>query len=123
MTLYDRIKSLCEANGFAISYLADHVPDLEIKPSSINAWKNGSVPRRRILNSIADYFGVTPDYLLHGNEKTIVTGDRNIVGNNNTVTTCSEQEQAILEIFKALDIYKQAELLLYAKKLQQESEQ
>ena len=68
MTMYDRIKDLCEANGFAISFLADHVPNLEINPSSINAWKNGSVPRKRKLYQIADYFGVTPEYLLTGEQ-------------------------------------------------------
>ena len=130
MTMYDRIKDLCESHGFAISFLADHVPNLDIKPSSINAWKNGSVPKKRKIYQIADYFGVTPEYLINGDNTgkatfsaSVEIGDGNVIGDNNTVTTCTEQEQAILDIFKKLDIYKQAELLLYARKLEQESDQ
>lgn len=37
---------------------------LNIAPSSINGWKNGSPPNSERLIAIADYLGVTTDYLL-----------------------------------------------------------
>lgn len=128
MTFYNRVRELCEANGFPVSYLEQKIPDLNASPATISFWKRGSAPRTETVKKIADYFNVSPEYLLTGKSShetfsaSVEIGDGNVIGDNNTVMTCSEQEQAILDIFKSLDIYKQAELLLYAKKLQQETD-
>lgn len=37
---------------------------LGIPSGSVTDWKNGSIPRRGTLIKIADYFGVSVDYLL-----------------------------------------------------------
>lgn len=37
---------------------------LGVSSGSITAWKNGAAPRSKTLTSIADYFGVSTDYLL-----------------------------------------------------------
>lgn len=44
--------------------------ELKIPSGSITAWHNGAIPRTKSLTKIANYFDVTPDYLLHGDEQT-----------------------------------------------------
>ena len=51
-------------------------------------WKNGSVPRSTTLQKIADYFGVTPEYLLQDNAT--ASSERN------------KKEQAVLEQYNEL---------------------
>ena len=49
-----------------------------VPSGSITAWHNGAIPRTKSLTKIANYFDVTPDYLLHGDEQTknpIAQGD------------------------------------------------
>ena len=43
--------------------------ELKIPSGSITAWRNGATPRTKSLTKIAKYFGVTTDYLLHGEQK------------------------------------------------------
>lgn len=40
------------------------VKELSISTGSITKWKNGTVPNGTTLQKIADYFGVSVDYLL-----------------------------------------------------------
>lgn len=35
---------------------------------TVSGWKKGAMPRESILNQLADYFGVSVDYLLTGEE-------------------------------------------------------
>ena len=42
---------------------------LGISSGAVTAWKNGKVPHHETLIKIADYFGVTVDYLLGQEEK------------------------------------------------------
>jgi repressor LexA len=53
--------------------------ELDIAAGSITKWKNGSAPRASTLRKIADYFGVTVEYLL-GNE-TLPAGVRTVEWN------------------------------------------
>lgn len=64
MTTYEKIKELCEKEGFSISSISQKIPGLSISKASITGWKNGSKPRPDKIKAIADYFGVTPEYLL-----------------------------------------------------------
>lgn len=43
--------------------------ELKIPSGSITAWRNGATPRTKSLTKIANYFGVTVDYLLTGEQK------------------------------------------------------
>lgn len=67
MTTYEKIKELCEKQGFAISSIGNIIPGLSVNKASITGWKNGSVPRPDKIKAIADYFGVTTEYLLDEN--------------------------------------------------------
>lgn len=64
MSTYEKIKELCEKAGFPISAIREKVPGLSISKASITGWKKGSKPRPDKIKAIADFFGVTVEYLL-----------------------------------------------------------
>lgn len=43
--------------------------DLDIHPSTVANWLSGKIPRKKTLALLADYFGVSVDYLLGNGEK------------------------------------------------------
>ena len=61
---WERFYQLCLAKG---TKPLPVVKELSIATGSTTKWKNGAVPNGATLRKIADYFGVTVDYLL-GNE-------------------------------------------------------
>ena len=58
---FDRFKVLCEKKGVS-AYRA--CTDIGLNRSSVAKWKNGSTPNGTTLQKLADYFGVSVDYLL-----------------------------------------------------------
>lgn len=75
---YDIYAALCEKQGKKPSVVAR---ELGINKSNVSNWKNnGYTPRGKVLNAIAEYFGVSTDYLLMGTEfeqKKELTVDKN----------------------------------------------
>jgi len=70
-----RVKSLREKRGLTMEQLAREVGG--INKSRINMWENnGTVPRMEVLVKLAQYFGVTTDYLL-GNDNTTNLSEEN----------------------------------------------
>ena len=69
MTLYEKIKKLCEDRGFAISNISKHIPNLSVSMPSINGWKNGSKPRADKLHIMSEYFGVPIEYFTDDTEE------------------------------------------------------
>lgn len=64
---YDVYVDLCRKIGKKPSVVA---AELGINKSNVSNWKNnGYTPRGEALQKIADYFGVTTDYLLTGEQK------------------------------------------------------
>lgn len=57
---YKRLRDLCEERSMTVNEL---VKILDLSSGSPTAWKNGAIPRSATLSKIADYFGVTTDYL------------------------------------------------------------
>ena len=57
MNIYEKIKRLCEAEGFFISNLGDKIPGLILDKSTVSMWKKGSRPKPSTLKMIAEYFG------------------------------------------------------------------
>ena len=63
---YDIYSNLCRNIGKSPTGVA---VELEISRGTVSVWKNkGTTPNREILQKIADYFNVTVDYLLTGEE-------------------------------------------------------
>lgn len=52
---------LCKNSNVSPSQV---VKNLSLSSSSVTSWKNGKVPHHGTLLKIAEYFGVTVDYLL-----------------------------------------------------------
>lgn len=69
---YDVYAELCKRTGekpYAVAYMCGAKSN-----SSVAQWQKGSVPRRQVLQNIADHFGVTVDYLLTGKQPTVTDG-------------------------------------------------
>ena len=64
---WERYLDLCNSVNKAPSAVA---LELGFSNAASSGWKNGSMPRQSALKKIADYFGVTVNYLLYGEEKT-----------------------------------------------------
>lgn len=70
MTLYERIESLRKSKGIS---QGDLEKELNFSNGSISKWKKGT-PKPERLQKIAEYFGVTMDYLMTGEEKEVLDG-------------------------------------------------
>lgn len=66
MIIYDTISKLCDKKGIAITALET---ELGLGRGLIGKWKNGTSPNLAKLKKIADFFNVSVDYLLTGEEK------------------------------------------------------
>lgn len=62
---YDVFTSLCEKKGVSPNKA---LTDCGISRTSTAKWREGAIPRGITLQKLADYFGVTTDYLLTGEE-------------------------------------------------------
>jgi transcriptional regulator with XRE-family HTH domain len=58
---FDRLKKLCDEKGIS-TYKA--CTDIGLNRAAVAKWKNGSIPGGSTAAKLADYFGVTTDYLL-----------------------------------------------------------
>ena len=62
--MYERFKSLCELKGISISQACK---EIGIKPSAATNWKTrGGTATVETCQKIADYFGVSVDYIMTG---------------------------------------------------------
>lgn len=62
---YDVFTALCERKGVSPNKA---LTDCGISRTSTAKWREGAIPRGVTLQKLADYFGVTTDYLLIGEE-------------------------------------------------------
>ena len=63
---YDVFSSLCDSRGISPSKAAENIG---LNRAAVSKWKKGAVPVGATLQKFADYFGVTTDYLLNGEQK------------------------------------------------------
>lgn len=63
---YENLVKLCAENGTSPTATAKL---LGISSGSVTWWKQGKIPHAPTLKKIADYFGVTVEYLLGKEEK------------------------------------------------------
>ena len=63
---FDRFEDLCKQKGVSKQRACI---DCGLSRTAWNKWKAGAIPNGDAVQSLADYFGVTTDYLLTG-EKT-----------------------------------------------------
>lgn len=123
---YAQFEKLCEQNHIKPSALARK---LGFSPSAPGRWKGGAVPQSDTLRRLTEYFGVTTDYLLYGDEP-----PRNMVGNisNSAVAQgissggnvsvihggngeeYNPNEAELVRVFRGLDIRGQTAVLMAA---------
>ena len=58
---FDRLNKLCDEKGIS-TYKA--CTDIGLNRAAVAKWKNGSIPNGNTVAKLADYFGVSTDYLL-----------------------------------------------------------
>lgn len=63
---WENFVSLCDKNGTKPNPVAK---ELGISSGSVTFWKKGKVPHHSTLIKIANYFGVSVDYLLTGQKE------------------------------------------------------
>lgn len=63
---YDSFIELCKKNNVKPTPL---VVSMGLSSSNVSMWKKGSTPRPSVIKKIADYFGVTVDYFMEGEQK------------------------------------------------------
>lgn len=108
MELKERIKSLCKDNGISMNKLEESLGFGKGYISKLNS----STPNTVKIKQIADYFGISVDYLMGGNDSST-----KYYINEETAETA----QQIFENDKVLfDVYRSADkerLIEYAKRL------
>ena len=62
---FDRFEDLCKQKGGSKQRACI---DCGLSRTAWNKWKAGAIPNGDAVQSLADYFGVTTDYLLTGEE-------------------------------------------------------
>lgn len=62
---YQKVEMQCVRKGISVTKLTKI---LGLSSSVITGWKNGATPRLSTVKMIADFFRVSPDTLLDGNE-------------------------------------------------------
>lgn len=99
------------------------VKDLDINPDVYNDWKKGkSESYMGYLDSIAQYLGLSRDYLLSGerySEQAVAYGGGSINLQDNSVDNqLNVQEKELLRIYRSIAPKEQAKLMLYAYELE-----
>lgn len=89
-----------------------------IPSSTFTDWKKGrSTPKQDKLQKIADYFGVSIEYLMTGEEPTIDTSAQGYYIDEETARTAQEiynNDKILFDVYKTAD---KDRLIAYAKKL------
>lgn len=72
---YDTFEKLCTLHGVKPAHVANATG---VKTATLSSWKNGTyTPKVDKLMAIADYFGVTIDHLVRGEEANAITDAAN----------------------------------------------
>lgn len=79
---------LCQSVGKSPNGVAK---EIGLSSGTVTFWKNGKIPKSDTLKKIADYFGVTVDYLLGDDKKEKSDATEKTTFWNNIVTLCNEK--------------------------------
>lgn len=82
MTVYERIESLRKSSGISQGKLEK---ELGFSNGSVSKWKN-SMPKLERLQKVAEYFGVSIEYIMNGQED-----DKNEYYYNKETATMAQQ--------------------------------
>ena len=94
---YERLKKLCDERGLALTNVV--VNELHMSRGNLSRWKNGNVPKGDTLSTLAEYFGVSTDYLLGTDE---LKRDCLTALDNQTLSLTADEVRLVLK-YRALD--------------------
>lgn len=122
MNFYDKVNGLCRRKGMSITALA---VELGFSKGSATGWKKMTKPPRAAnVKKIADYFGVSVDYLLDDLElsqpntnSSTPTFTAKAPATTTPSDELSDEERRVIEAYRSLPIGKQAFLLETIEKL------
>lgn len=110
---YDTFEKLCTSHGVKPAHVASATG---VKTATLSSWKNGTyTPKADKLMTIAEYFGVTVDYLLKGEEATSISSvaslDYSLSKMPNNIKECAlklskldqEKQNQIMSLIDMLD--------------------
>lgn len=101
---WEILSKLCAENNTSPTSV---ITELQLSRGSVTSWKNGKVPHHSTLIKIADYFGVTVDYLLTGQKETpTAEGD--------------ERKTELMKLFSMLDDAGQDALIAIAQQMKKQ---
>ena len=90
---FDQFSRLCAENGTTPTEFVTRT--LKLSSSKTTAWKNGSIPKYEILQSIAAYFNVTVGYLFDGTvTDALSTEEKELLSYYNVIA--KEQQQRLI---------------------------
>ena len=100
MTFYERFETLCKSRGL-YPQSKEIMAMAKVSSPAISGWKNeGAIPKVEVLVRIADYFGVTIDYLL-GREGRMAVLEQKALDILDGNVVFNEQERELLEAFRS----------------------
>lgn len=123
MNVAQRIAYVLDRRGISRNKMQT---DLGLSSATVYTWeKRGTTPKAETLQKIAEYLGVSQEYLLTGEEsKRIITGSNIVgeisgtaaIGEGSSISIApasdiSEDEKELLRIFKKLDRRGQNDLM------------
>lgn len=131
---YDQVKSLCKTRNIAISTLAR---TLNLSPSAPNNWKEGTLPKAETIMKLSDFFNVSTDFLLYGedrhsNSASQVFGGAAVIqsSNGNSVSVSNQASEAnglegfeaeLVRIYRALNMKDKSALIQAAYDLEEKA--
>lgn len=65
MGIFERVSELCDDRKISIRKLER---DNELSNGTVAKWKDGTVPNGKVLLKLSEYFGVSADYILTGEQ-------------------------------------------------------
>lgn len=125
----DNIEELARKKNVSLTAVANAC---DLSNNAATKWRNGAVPNSKNLKKIADYFGVSVEYLLRDNENQNAMNGSSInnsaiiqgnTGNNVSATVgavaakeqpADESELEILRIYRSLNVLEKARFIQMA---------
>ena len=96
MSVYSQFEKLCRDSGRSIATAAS---EMNLNRATFTAWKRGAKPKNETLKKVADYFGVTVDWLL--SDEDLPTKWEPVV-ESDAFLPLSSREKQILEMYRDL---------------------
>ena len=97
---YDRLKSLIEEKNKSFNQVER---ELGYPKNALNDYKKGKIPSAKRAAEIAEYFGVTTDYLLDDTENQEQTYEYSVIQRRAKEMTPEQQRELLSLMEKAFD--------------------